>query len=87
MSPSGKPVRSRYGSRESKKLVEGEEGLLGKEDLTPRTSGQKTQSSRRRRRRSLSVRKMRGVIIEWLCNLVSPPEAYLPFPAWVALPE
>jgi hypothetical protein len=36
MSPAGKPVRSRHGSRESKKTVEGEEGLLGKEDLTPK---------------------------------------------------
>jgi hypothetical protein len=36
MSPSGKPDRSRHGSRESKKSVYGEEGLLGKEDLTPK---------------------------------------------------
>jgi hypothetical protein len=35
MSLSGKPVRSRHNSRESKKPVEGEEGLL-KEDLTPK---------------------------------------------------
>jgi hypothetical protein len=35
-----KSVKSRHGSRESKKPVEGEEGLLGKEDLTPKDQRQ-----------------------------------------------
>jgi hypothetical protein len=36
MSLSGKPVRSSHGSRESKKPIEDEEGLHGKEDVTPK---------------------------------------------------
>jgi hypothetical protein len=36
MSPSRNPVRFRHDSRESKKLVKGEEDLHGKEDLTPK---------------------------------------------------
>jgi hypothetical protein len=36
MSPLGNPVRSRHGSREGKKPVKGEEGLLEKEVLTPK---------------------------------------------------
>jgi predicted DsbA family dithiol-disulfide isomerase len=36
MFPSSKLVGSRHSSRESKKPVQGEEGLHGKEDLTPK---------------------------------------------------
>jgi hypothetical protein len=36
MSPSRKPDGSRHDSLESKKPIEGEEGLHGKEDLTPK---------------------------------------------------
>jgi hypothetical protein len=39
MSSSGKSVRSRHGSRESKKSVESEEGLHRKEDLIPKDQG------------------------------------------------
>jgi hypothetical protein len=90
MSPSGKLARSRRGSRESKKPVEGEEGLLRKEDLTPKD--QRPEDPKRQVKKEKKpvgeedVGWGGGVIVEWLCDLASPPEASLPFPAREALP-
>jgi hypothetical protein len=64
MSPSRKPVGSRHGSRESKKPVEGEEGLHGKEDLTPKD--QQLENSRRQVKKEKKPvgEKDAGVIVE-----------------------
>jgi hypothetical protein len=90
MSPSEKPDRSRHGSRESKKLVEGKEGVLGKEGLTPKDQqpeDPKRQAKKEKKPVSEEDAGEGGVIVECLCNLVSPPKASLLFPVRVVIPE
>jgi hypothetical protein len=65
MSPSRKPAGSRHGSRESKKPVEGEEGLHGKEDLMPKD--QQLEDSKRQVKKPVGKKDAGGgggVIVE-----------------------